>query len=75
MRFRPCIDIHGGRVKQIVGGSLNDMDSHKSLAKENFVSDVDADFYGKLYREYKLKGGHIIILDKAGTDAYEEDLR
>ena len=24
MRLRPCIDLHGGRVKQIVGGSIRD---------------------------------------------------
>lgn len=74
MRFRPCIDIHGGRVKQIVGGSLKDMDSSGSIARENYVSDADADFYGRLYKEYNLKGGHIILLDKAGTKEYEEDL-
>ena len=39
MRFRPCIDIHNGSVKQIVGGSLSDKDNH---AKDNFVSLNDA---------------------------------
>ena len=39
MRFRPCIDIHNGQVKQIVGGSLND---EHDFARENFVSRQDA---------------------------------
>ena len=45
MRFRPCIDIHNGRVKQIVGGSLKDQ---ANQAIDNFVSDLDASFYAKL---------------------------
>ena len=67
MRFRPCIDIHNGRVKQIVGGSLKD----DGGAKENFVSEVHSDFYAKLYKKNGLKGGHIILLNKAGTEEYE----
>ena len=42
MRFRPCIDIHNGKVKQIVGGSLTD---RRDFAKENFVSEQTADWY------------------------------
>ena len=57
MRFRPCIDIHNGRVKQIVGSTLNDKG-----AVENFVSDKDASYYAKIYRENGLYGGHIIML-------------
>ena len=71
MKFRPCIDIHDGKVKQIVGGSLDD----KSGADENFVSEHDASFYGRLYRSCKLSGGHIILLNKAGTKEYREDIR
>lgn len=57
MKFRPCIDLHEGRVKQIVGGTLGD-----SGAVENFVSDRDAAYYAKLYRDDGLDGGHIIML-------------
>ena len=46
MRFRPCIDIHNGKVKQIVGGSLKDAGDQ---ARENFVSTQDAAFYAELY--------------------------
>ena len=46
MNFRPCIDIHNGKVKQIVGGSLADKNNS---AAENFVSDCGADFYAELY--------------------------
>lgn len=60
MEFRPCIDIHNGKVKQIVGGSLLD---EGNRAKENFVAEQDAAFFAKLYREQGLKGGHIILLN------------
>ncbi len=66
MRFRPCIDIHDGKVKQIVGSTLND-----KSAVENYVSAKDADFYAGLYKDNGLKGGHIILLNKAGTAEYE----
>ena len=60
MRFRPCIDIHNGQVKQIVGGSLQE---EKGKVRENFVSGQDAGFYARFYRESKVKGGHIILLN------------
>lgn len=71
MQFRPCIDIHNGKVKQIVGGSLLDVGNQ---AKENFVATQDAAFYARLYKESNIKGGHIILLNKAGTPFYEEDV-
>ena len=71
MQFRPCIDIHNGKVKQIVGGSLLDVGNQ---AEENFVATQDAAFYAKLYKESNIKGGHIILLNKAGTPFYEEDI-
>lgn len=55
--FRPCIDLHQGQVKQIVGGSLNDQG-----AQTNFVSGHSADYYAGLYRRNKLEGGHVIAL-------------
>lgn len=70
MNFRPCIDIHNGKVKQIVGGSLADKGNS---ASENFVSDCGADFYARLYKEKDLKGGHIIILNAADSEYYEAD--
>lgn len=70
MRFRPCIDIHDGKVKQIVGGSLKEQ---LNQVKENFVSEQDASFYAKLYRDSGLTGGHAILLNKAGTPEYEAD--
>lgn len=72
MEFRPCIDIHNGRVKQIVGGSLRDMGDE---AAENFVSGQDASYYAKLYRAYHIKNGHIILLNPASSPYYEETKR
>lgn len=71
MQFRPCIDIHNGKVKQIVGGSLLD---EGNQATENFVAEQDAAFYARLYKESNIRGGHIILLNKAGTTYYEEDV-
>lgn len=56
-QFRPCIDLHQGQVKQIVGGSLNDQG-----ADTNFVSQYDAEYYASLYRQHNLTGGHVIAL-------------
>jgi len=67
MRFRPCIDIHNGKVKQIVGGSLTDMDNQ---ATENFVSEQDASFYANLYKDSEIRGGHIILLNPPVSDYY-----
>ena len=64
MRFRPCIDIHNGKVKQIVGGSLTDQ---KDQAVENFVSEKDGAWFARLYREKGLKGGHIILLNSCSS--------
>lgn len=71
MHFRPCIDIHNGKVKQIVGGSLLD---EGNQASENFVATQDAAFYANLYKDSGIKGGHIILLNKAGTEFYEADV-
>lgn len=70
MKFRPCIDIHNGQVKQIVGGTLSDKSGR---AKENFVSEYDGAFYGGLYKRFGLTGGHIILLNPAGSTEYEAD--
>lgn len=68
MEFRPCIDIHGGRVKQLVGGTLTDGD-----ARENFVSGQDAAYYARLYQKDGIRGGHVIMLDAPGSAYYEAD--
>lgn len=72
MRFRPCIDIHNGKVKQIVGGSLKDQGDQ---ASENFVSEQDADFYTEFYGRDGLTGGHIILLNPQSSPYYEETRR
>ncbi|MBE5927637.1 MAG: phosphoribosylformimino-5-aminoimidazole carboxamide ribotide isomerase [Lachnospiraceae bacterium] len=68
MRFRPCIDIHNGDVKQIVGSSLKDDGNH---AVENFVSKYDGAYYGNKYKMDGLFGGHVIILNPVGSEYYE----
>ena len=67
MRFRPCIDIHNGKVKQIVGGSLRD---EGNSAKDNFASELGAEYYAELYRKDGLRGGHIILLNPPGSEYY-----
>ena len=68
MRFRPCIDIHNGKVKQIVGSSLRD---ESDSASENYVSEKDAGFYARMYAGLGLSGGHIILLNQADSPYYE----
>ena len=72
MEFRPCIDIHNGSVKQIVGSSLRDQND---AAKENFVAKQDAAFFAGLYREYGIRNGHIILLNPISSPYYEETKR
>ncbi len=69
MRFRPCIDIHNGKVKQIVGDSLRD---EENTATENFVSVSDAAHYALLYETLGLKGGHVIMLNPASSPYYAD---
>ena len=57
--FRPCIDLHEGRVKQIVGGSLGDSPGQ---LRTNFVSDQPARWFAELYQRDGLTGGHVIML-------------
>lgn len=67
MKFRPCIDIHNGKVKQIVGGSLKDSGDQ---ARENFASEYDSTYYANLYKKDGLTGGHIILLNPVSSEYY-----
>ncbi len=69
MEYRPCIDVHNGKVKQIVGETLDD---EGSSAQENFVSKRDADFFAEFYKKDGLKGGHVIMLNTVDSPHYEE---
>lgn len=68
MEFRPCIDIHNGKVKQIVGSSLKD---EGNAAFDNFVADKPGSYYAELYKKNNLRGGHIILLNPEGSEFYE----
>lgn len=68
MNFRPCIDVHNGKVKQIVGSSLKDQGD---VARENFVATKDAAFYANMYKALGLSGGHIILLNPVDSPFYE----
>ncbi|SMR57241.1 unnamed protein product [Zymoseptoria tritici ST99CH_1E4] len=81
--FRPCIDLHAGAVKQIVGGTLTDAIASSSSTspniavqtlKTNFTSEHPAAFYAELYRKHGLKGGHVIMLGKGNDEAAREAL-
>ena len=72
MEFRPCIDIHNGKVKQIVGGTLLDQGDQ---AQTNFSSELDAAFYAEKYKKDGLKGGHIIMLNAKSSEYYEATKR
>lgn len=68
MQFRPCIDIHNGKVKQIIGSSLRD---EGDFAKENFTAEQDAAYFARLYREKGIRGGHVILLNQKDSAYFE----
>lgn len=70
MKFRPCIDLHNGKVKQIVGGSLADGREPET----NFISDRSPAWYAELYRDDNLTGGHVIKLGSGNEEAAREAL-
>lgn len=71
VKFRPCIDLHQGKVKQIVGETLTAGDSG---VVENFVSDRGPAYYAELFRTDGLTGGHVIMLGGGNEDAAAEAL-
>ena len=72
-RFRPCIDLHAGSVKQIVGGTLSTT-SEASL-QTNFTSEHPSAYYANLYRKHGLAGAHIIMLGPGNDEAAQEALK
>ena len=71
MRFRPCIDLHDGKVKQIIGSTLRD----SGAAEVNFVAENDSAYFAELYKKYDLSGGHVIMLGKGNVEAAKLALR
>ncbi|KAH8602381.1 hypothetical protein B0O99DRAFT_500176 [Bisporella sp. PMI_857] len=65
-KFRPCIDLHSGQVKQIVGGTLT---TASEDLKTNYVSKLPAEHFAKLYKDNGLEGAHVIMLGPANEDA------
>lgn len=72
MRFRPCIDLHNGCVKQIVGSTLSD--SPSASLQTNFSSTHSAAFYAEMYKADNLSGGHVIMLGPGNETAAAEAL-
>ncbi|MEK7677636.1 MAG: phosphoribosylformimino-5-aminoimidazole carboxamide ribotide isomerase [Verrucomicrobiota bacterium] len=69
--FRPCIDLHEGKVKQIVGGSLSD---DPAQLRTHFVSERSSAWYARLYQSDGLRGGHVIMLGPGNEAAAREAL-
>src|SRR5687768_9647438 len=67
--FRPCIDLHEGKVKQIVGGTLS---KDSTGLRTNFVSEKPAAWFANLYKRDGLKGGHVIMLGEGNEPAARE---
>ena len=74
MRFRPCIDLHEGRVKQIVGATLSDGNCGESHLRTNFVATESPRYYADLYFRDGLAGAHVIRLGCGNDDAAREAL-
>ncbi|KZT24503.1 Phosphoribosylformimino-5-aminoimidazole carboxamide ribotide isomerase [Neolentinus lepideus HHB14362 ss-1] len=70
--FRPCIDLHGGQVKQIVGGTLSDV--NPEALKTNFVASKSSAEFAQLYKVHGLTGGHVIKLGAGNDGAAREAL-
>ncbi|KAL8926788.1 MAG: hypothetical protein Q9172_001664 [Xanthocarpia lactea] len=70
-KFRPCIDLHSGQVKQIIGATLSDTSSG---LRTNHVSKLPASHFGNLYREHGLTGAHVIMLGPGNEAAAREAL-
>ena len=70
-KFRPCIDLHAGAVKQIVGGTLT---TTATDLLTNFESKEPAAFYAELYKKHSLHGGHVIMLGPGNDEAAREAL-
>ena len=70
-KFRPCIDLHDGKVKQIVGSSLSD--SGAGL-QTNFETDRSSAWFAELYKKDNIKGGHVIMLGKGNESAAKNAL-
>lgn len=70
MKFRPCIDLHNGKVKQIVGSTLSD--DNPGALKTNFTSEYSSAHYARMYRQDNLYGGHVIMLGPGNEDAARE---
>ncbi|OTA03546.1 hypothetical protein A9Z42_0040450 [Trichoderma parareesei] len=71
-RFRPCIDLHAGQVKQIVGGTL---DSASEALQTNHVSQLPAEHFAQLYRDNGLEGAHVIMLGGGNDEAARRALQ
>ncbi|BEJ16104.1 hypothetical protein CspHIS471_0507090 [Cutaneotrichosporon sp. HIS471] len=72
-QFRPCIDLHGGVVKQIVGGTLDlTADGEGNAPRENFVASKPPSYYAELYKENGLTGGHVIKLGPGNDESARE---
>lgn len=69
-RFRPCIDLHAGRVKQIVGGTLSD--TIPSSLQTNHISPHSAGYFARLYKEHDLTGAHVIMLGRGNEESARE---
>ena len=67
--FRPCIDLHEGKVKQIVGGTLSD---NPAELRTNSVSEHSSAWFAELYKRDGLKGGHVIMLGSGNEQAARE---
>ncbi len=70
--FRPCIDLHEGKVKQLVGGTLSD---DASRVKTNFVAEHSASWYAELYKKDNLHGGHVVMLGTGNETEARSALR
>ncbi|MBD3420803.1 MAG: phosphoribosylformimino-5-aminoimidazole carboxamide ribotide isomerase [Chitinivibrionales bacterium] len=73
MEFRPCIDLHHGKVKQIVGSTYCDANGDTLIT--HFESDDSPARFAELYRQDELRGGHVVMIGPGNDDAARQALQ
>lgn len=73
-RFCPCIDLHQGQVKQIVGSTLS-TGSDVSLPDVNFSTNTPSSDFATRYAADRLTNGHVIMLGPGNEEAAKSALK
>lgn len=76
-KFRPCIDLYEGKVRQIVGStlSLEDFATFSTDVLYTAPEEKDAAYFANMYKNDNLSGGHIIMLGPGNEEEAKKALQ